>query len=161
MQMLERKWKTIEGEVIEDLLATFATLVSEPGKEVHIGSDSQQSGKYTQYSTVLVILTPGKGGRVFYCTERVPRIKNLRERLLKEVWMSTCLGMEINAQLPDTSHMTIHIDANTNTLYKSSQYIKELTSLVVSQGFSALLKPESWCAAHVADHVVKHKVLGV
>lgn len=158
--MLEKQWKTIEGEKIEDILVTFSTLVSKPGREVHIGTDSQQSGKYTQYVTVLVVLTPGKGGRAFYLTERVFRIKSLRERLLKEVWMSTALGMEIHPHMPETNDLTIHVDANTNPIFKSSDYVKELTSMVVSQGFKVLLKPDSWCSSHVADHTVKVRVIG-
>jgi hypothetical protein len=29
--------------------------------------------------------------------------------------------------------------------------------MVVAHGFNAVLKPDAWCASHVADHCVKHK----
>jgi predicted RNase H-related nuclease YkuK (DUF458 family) len=129
-------------------------------KTVYIGTDSQQDGQKTQFVTVIVIHTPGKGGRAFYTKETVPRIKSLRERLLKEVWMSVELALEISPMLTETSDLQVHVDANPNTSFKSSQYVKELAAMVVSQGFQVMLKPEAWAAMHVADHVVKYKVIG-
>lgn len=159
--MLERVWKTIEGQeiVVADVLRDLLSFPQ--GKSVHIGTDSQQAGRHTEFVTVLVVLTEGKGGRAFYCRERVTRIKSLRERLLKEVWSSVDTGLALNGMIPDGLELTVHIDANPDLRFKSSNYIKELTSLVVSQGFKMLLKPDSWAASHTADHVVKHKVLGM
>lgn len=159
--MLTRVWKTIEGQKIKNLRETLAELLDSGERSVHIGTDSQQSGKYTEFVTVVVALAPGKGGRAFYCREQTPRVKSLRERLLKEVWMSVELGMVLNDMIPEGSPLTIHIDANPNVKFKSSAYVKELTSMVVSQGFKSLLKPDAWASSHVADHTVKVKVLGM
>lgn len=158
--MLDRVWKTLEGEVV-DLVPTFAALMASGDRNVQIGSDSQQDKKFTEFVTVVVVLTPGKGGRVFYARERTPRIKSLRERLMREVWLSVSLGMDLNDHIPESSELTVHIDANPDVRFRSSNYVKELVGLVVGQGFKAVLKPDSWCASHAADHVVKHKVLGL
>jgi predicted RNase H-related nuclease YkuK (DUF458 family) len=77
---------------------------------------------------------------------------------MKEVWTSVVLGMELNAHIPQTAGLTIHIDANPDVRFKSSQYVKELASMVVSQGFEAKVKPEAWAASFTADHVVKGEV---
>ena len=103
--------------------------------------------------TVVVILTPRKGGRVGYRREVVPRITSLRERLLKEVWKSVDLGLQLTSIV--TGELTVHIDANPVVAHKSSAYVQELVGLVVGQGFKALIKPESWAASHAADHVVR------
>ena len=103
--------------------------------------------------TVVVILTPTKGGRVAYRREVVPRITSLRERLLKEVWKSVDLGLQFSPIVK--GDLTVHIDANPVVAHKSSQYVQELVGLVVGQGFKALIKPESWAASHAADHVVR------
>lgn len=158
--MLDRTWKTIDGQKVE-LLPLFKELMALGDRSVQIGSDSQQDGKFTELVTIVVILQPGKGGRAFYTRERLPRIKSLRERLMREVWMSVTTGMELNDFIPEDVDLTIHIDANPNTKFKSSAYVKELTGMVVGQGFRAVLKPDSWCASHAADHVVKHKILGM
>lgn len=154
--MLEKTWKTMTGRRQVDLLAEMkATMEENPDREVIIGTDSQNSGHITEYITVVVVLTPSKGGRVFYTRDRVPRIRSLRERLMKEAWMSVELGMELSAVVPDTSKMTIHIDANPDTQFRSSDVVQEMVGLVVGQGFGAVTKPDAWAASHAADHIVK------
>jgi len=159
--MLEKMWKTLEGVHVVDMKSTFKEIVSGGKREIHIGTDSQQKGRFTEYVTVIVLLEEGKGGRAFYTSEKVPRIKSLRERLMKEVWMSVNVGLELNEDIPAEHALTIHVDANPDVRFKSSSYVKELTAMVVSQGFDAVLKPNSWCASHAADHVVKGKVKGM
>jgi predicted RNase H-related nuclease YkuK (DUF458 family) len=157
--MLDKKdWKTIDGVRVSSILEDFKTALVGEDREVHIGTDSQQNGKFTQYVTVLVVVMKGKGARAWCTKERVPRIRSLRERLMKEVWTSVMLGMELNAHIPETAGLTIHIDANPDVRFKSSEYVKELAAMVVSQGFEAKVKPEAWAASFTADHVVKGDV---
>ena len=157
--MLGRQWKTVNGAKVKDTYAELSEAL-QGQRPVYIGTDSQQDGTRTQFVTVIVVHQPTKGGRVFYTTEAVPRIKSLRERLLKEVWLSVATALEVNPMLAEESELEVHVDANPNTKFKSSQYVKELASMVVSQGFKAVLKPDGWAAAHAADHVVKYKVIG-
>lgn len=157
--MLGRSWKTIEGKRVENLYGALQEAF-QGVRVVHIGTDSQQDGMRTQFVTVIVIHDPGHGGRAFYTVESVPRIKSLRERLLKEVWLSVATALEVNPMLAEESELQVHVDANPDTKFRSSAYVKELAAMVVSQGFTAVLKPEAWAAMHVADHVVKYKVIG-
>jgi predicted RNase H-related nuclease YkuK (DUF458 family) len=145
-------WKTL-GEIRIADIVEFVAEASRAGQAVHVGTDSLQSGRVTQFVTVVVILTPGKGGRVAYRREVVPRITSLRERLLKEVWKSVDLGLQFSPIVK--GDLTVHIDANPVVAHKSSLYVQELVGLVVGQGFKALIKPESWAASHAADHVVR------
>ena len=146
------EWKTIKNEAINDIKA-FIAKAAAGGQEVYIGTDSLQSGRYTQFVTVVAILTPGKGGRAAYCQERVPKIKSMRERLLKEVWKSVDFGLGICDIVP--GRLTVAIDANPEIRFASSHYIHELVGLVVGQGFKVQVKPESLAATHIADHVVR------
>lgn len=146
------KWKTLgNGQKIESIVE-WVREAAKGGQEVHIGTDSLQTGKFTQFVTVAVIHTPGKGGRVAYTREVLPRIKSLRERLMKEVWRSVEVGM----QLGDMD-ITVHVDANPEEQHMSSKYVQELVGLVVGQGFKHKIKPDSWAASHAADHVVRFK----
>lgn len=163
--MLEKKWKSLAGEPVDLRSAVLEEIRSATVPvEVHIGSDSQQFGKETQYVTVLVVVREGKGGRVFFTRERLPRIRGLRERLYREVWCTTELAMELTSS-PDIggpddimgAPITCHIDANPDPRFKSSEYVQELAGLCVGQGFKTLLKPDSWASSHAADHAVKHK----
>lgn len=169
--MLEKNWQTLAHEKVDLRVALETELrsaTSEVGgtAEVIIACDSQQVGQHTEYVTVVVVhrtgLTGGKGGRVFFCRERVPRVKELRERLWKEAWRSVELAMELTAT-PDVGEVypieisAIHIDANVDPKHKSSKYVEELVGLVMGQGFRAVVKPEAFAASHAADHAVKHK----
>ena len=145
-------WKTLGETKIPDILA-FVAEASQDGQAVHVGTDSLQRGRFTHLVTVVVILTPRKGGRVAYRRELVPRITSLRERLLTEVWKSVDLGLQLAPLVK--GDLTVHIDANPVVAHKSSAYVQELVGLVVGQGFKALIKPESWAASHAADHVVR------
>jgi len=152
--MIELRWKTIDGRPI-DLRKEFMEAVKEGDREVHIGTDSQQKTGVTSFVTVLVVLQPGKGGRAFCVKDKSPRIRSLRERLLKEVWLSVSLGMELERLMPVKSPLTIHIDANPDVKFRSSDHVKELVGMVVGQGFRSLVKPDSWCATNCADRIVK------
>lgn len=151
-EYLRVMWKTLKDEIVPDIKA-FIAEAAKGGQTVHIGTDSLQAGTKTQFVTVVVVLTPMKGGRVAYYREVVPRIKSLRERLLREVYKSTELALEIQEIVP--GELTVHIDANPEVKFKSSQYVQELVGLVVGQGFKALIKPQSWAASHAADHIVR------
>lgn len=163
--MIEKTWKSLSGETINLLDAINHEInTSEVPVEIHIGSDSQQDGKNTVYVSVVVVQKVGRGGRVFYTREKVTRIKSLRERLHKEVWHTTEIAMELTTE-PDIgasdvlskAQITLHIDANPDPQYKSSEYVKELASLAMGQGFRTFIKPDAWAAGHAADHIVKGK----
>jgi len=145
-------WKTLSETHVPDILS-FVETAAKTGQSVHLGTDSLQTGKFTQFVTVVVVLTPGKGGRVVYSRDVVPRIKSLRERLLKETWRSVDLGLKLTGMVP--GDLTVHIDANPIAAHRSSNYVQELVGLVVGQGFKALIKPDAWAASHAADHVVR------
>ena len=152
--MNERKtrWVTLSDKSDIGDIKEFIVANTKDGQEVHVGTDSLQHGRYTDFVTVVVILNPPKGGRVVSQRLIVPRMKSLRERLTKEVWLSVELALTL-----DQPNLTIHIDANPKEKYPSSKYVEELAGMVVGQGFTALIKPDSWAATHVADHCVRFK----
>ena len=160
--MIEKNWKTLAGQDVDLRASLMEELALVPDAEVIIACDSQQVGQSTEYVTVVVVHRPAKGGRVFFCRERIARVRELRERLWKEAWRSVELAMELSST-PDIGKgdaipvSAIHIDANVDQRHKSSKYVEELVGLVMGQGFRAVVKPESFAASHAADHAVKHK----
>jgi predicted RNase H-related nuclease YkuK (DUF458 family) len=151
---MKTRWKTLKEDRVDDI-AAFVARACRDGQPVHVGTDSLQTGRHTQFVTVVVILNPGKGGRAAYVREIVPRIRSLRERLLLETWKSVELGLQLSPAIP--GELSVHIDANPLPKHSSSAHVHELVGLVVGQGFKALIKPDSWCATHAADHVVRHQ----
>jgi predicted RNase H-related nuclease YkuK (DUF458 family) len=145
-------WKTLTGQAIGDVV-DFVRDHAQEGQIVHLGTDSLQLRRHTRFVTVVAILTPGHGGRAIWTRVVRPRIPSLRERLLREVWLSVELGLRLHPVVPGPLH--VHIDANPIAHYKSSAYVQELVGLVVSQGFRAVIKPESWAASRAADRLVR------
>lgn len=146
------KWKTLSNVPIPDIVE-FVRNEAMMGQSVHVGTDSLQTGRFTQFVTVVAILTPHKGGRVAYTREVVHRIKSLRERLLREVAKSVDLAMQLEPVVKGV--LTVAIDANPDLKYRSSAYVQELVGYVVAQGFEVAVKPDAWCATTAADHVVR------
>jgi predicted RNase H-related nuclease YkuK (DUF458 family) len=157
--MFGKVWKTVEGVKIENFEEELSAAIRGV-QTIFVGTDSQQDAMKTQYVTVIVVHNPGHGGRAFYTKETVPKIKSRRERLVKEAWLSVAVAMELSPLLSEEASLEIHLDANPNTKFESSKYVKEMVSMVVSQGFAYKIKPEAWAAMHVADHVVKTRVIG-
>jgi predicted RNase H-related nuclease YkuK (DUF458 family) len=69
------------------------------------------------------------------------------------VWLSVELGLRLSPVVPGP--LSVHIDANPVQTHRSSRYVQELVGLVVSQGFRAVIKPESWAASRAADRMVR------
>ena len=145
-------WRTLSGERIEDVLEFVRDHAGE-GQSVHVGTDSLQLARVTRFVTVVAILKPGRGGRAAFTRETSPRITSLRQRLMREVWLSVDLGLWLHPVVP--GDLTVHIDANPAVTHWSSAYIQGLVGLVVSQGFRAQVKPGSWAASHAADRMVR------
>ena len=145
-------WRTLTGRAIGDVVE-FVREQARDGQVVHLGTDSLQRARHTRFVTVVAILTPGRGGRAIWTRATCPRIASLRERLLREVWLSVELGLRLSPVVPGALH--VHIDANPVERHKSSAYVQELVGLVVSQGFRAVIKPDSWAASRAADRLVR------
>jgi len=145
-------WSTISGVDVPSI-EQYVAEAAKGGRVVHIGTDSLQCGKETQFVTVVAVLTPHSGGRAAYSRVIVPRMTSLRERLLKEVWYSVELGLQLSKFVD--GELTVHVDANPKERYMSSKYVQELVGLVLGQGFKVLIKPDSWAATHAADHIVR------
>lgn len=159
MELDEIAWKNISDDDVFDIKDQIVKASLE-NKKIHIGCDSQQRcNDKTEFVTVLVILTPGKGGRIFYTKKIVDRIASLRERLLKEVMHSIELAITVSQLISESTEVCVHVDANPNLKFKSSKHIQDLIGYVMGQGFTCITKPDSWAAMNVADRIVKNKHL--
>lgn len=150
---LRRPWRTLSEVKVEDI-SVWVKEAIKGGQHVHIGTDSLQTSRTTSFCTVVVILTPGKGGRAAYSRRTTPRIKSLRDRLAQETWDSLEIAMELAPIVKND--LTIHLDVNVDEKYRSTQYRQELVGAVVGQGFKYLVKPDSWASSHIADWAVRH-----
>ena len=153
------RWWTLGGVEMLDVMTTVEQMLDQ-GRTVHIGTDAQQSARRMEFVTVLCVLNPGKGGRVFYTRQFADKEMSLFDKLSMETWLSLELALQMNAEfdLPlEKKRIWVHVDANPDTRFDSSSYVKQLAGMVAGSGFPVLVKPDAWCASHVADFAVKNK----
>jgi predicted RNase H-related nuclease YkuK (DUF458 family) len=151
----DHEWFTLNNEDVFDIKEAIKAATAIGDKVVLIGTDSQMFERKIDFVTAIVIVTPGKGGRAFYTKEKNKKFNSLREKLVKETWMSVQVAMEIEPLLPESCDLAVHIDASQDKRWRSSKHVQELVGMVVGQGFTAVTKPRAFAASHVAEHIVK------
>ena len=152
-----KQWMTFDRVPIESIEKILELVQSDT--LIKIGTDAQRIGRRTDFVTVLILYKPGKGGRVFYTKEKVARELSLWEKLSKETWLSLEVAMQVDGLLHIQDRIEVHVDANTDKQFDSSDYVKQLVGMVIGQGFNYVLKPEAAASSHAADHIVKNKHL--
>lgn len=81
---------------------------------------------------------------------------SLQHKLFTEVGLSLEIALALcETVLPED--IQVHVDANTDEKWRSGEFHQNLAAMVVANGFNVILKPDAWCASHVADHAVKNK----
>lgn len=148
-------WRTLSGAPIPDLTQAVTGLLNGTEQVIHVGTDSQHYGYHTNYVTVVAVIDPGKGGRVFYQRAQVPKIASLAHRLFQEAELSIATALVLNDSV--AHDIVVHVDANEDMRHRSSKYVRALSGMVIGHGFQVRVKPNSWCATHVADYLVKGK----
>ena len=155
----DSRWWTLAGAEVLDVMGTVRRLLDN-GQVVHIGTDAQKTARRMEFVTVACVLNPGKGGRVFYTRRSDRKDVSLFEKLSTETWLSLDLAIRMHEAFElatDLQQIWVHVDANPDKRYDSSNYVKQLAGMVAGSGFPVLVKPNAWCASHVADYAVKNK----
>ena len=146
----ERNWRSYDGDPID-----IESFIKTYGRErlIFIGTDSQNytCGQYTKFSTTIIMYDLGHGGIWTMATEKFRYIENLRERLLRETWVSVETALYVNNVIPSADIITIHVDVNADMRFKSGKYRDELVGMVAAQGFDVAVKPDAWASSKVAD----------
>ncbi len=154
--MLERDWFTLYGEPV-NIKRAIAESTEGPDKSIIIGTDSQRFDHHEDFITVIVVRTEMKGARVFFTKERELKYYTLRDKLIKEAYMSIQTAHELAPILPDSCKIAaLHADVNPDPEKgKSAKYEREIVGYIKGNGFPVMTKPDGWAASHVAEHILK------
>ncbi len=171
--ILEKDWRTLSKRGVADVREAVADAMvrwhgskfaksaldnaGNKGRIIHIGTDAQKHGRNTDFVTAVVVLNPGHGGIAFYAKTRMQHVNSLQYKLFTEVGLSLEIALALCEFGINAEAIDVHVDANTNLKWESGPFHQRLSGMVVAHGFNAVLKPDAWCASHVADHAVKHK----
>ncbi|MCD6500548.1 hypothetical protein J7K42_00825 [bacterium] len=150
------------NRVIEEI---FNYMKEKPHKfyDIVVGCDSS-CGENLSFPAVIVILRVGEGGRFFLKKIRYPasqkkRFSNWHQRILQEVLLSCELALSLREAIQKKikkAKTSLHyqfryIHADIGEGGPTKDMIREIVSLIKSNGFEPKIKPESFAASVVAD----------
>ncbi len=121
----------------------------------YVGSDSKIDKNKITLVSVICFHQDGKSGKIFYLKEKVNKkeFPNLRTRMLLEAFRSLEVADELQKQF--YNYIEIHLDIGDSKKSKTALYEKELQSLIRSQDYPCLIKPNSF-ASFIADKILKN-----
>lgn len=150
-------FKKFTGEKLENVGEYVKNYIKEhfpDNIEIMIGTDSQNKGRNTIYSTVIVLYTPGHGGHCIFKRWKTPKERIRQVRLLKEVEESINVANDLVATgCPKPKY--IDIDINPNPKYKSNEVFQTAKGWVESMGYEVRFKTLAPIVTSVADWLVK------
>lgn len=148
-------FKKFTGEKLENISDYIKEYIrNNNGVEVIIGTDSQNKGRCTTYSTVIVLYTPGHGGHCIFRRWKTPKERVRQTRLLKEVEESINLANElVESGCPKPKY--IDIDVNPNPKFKSNEVYQAAKGWVEGSGYEVRFKTIAPLVTSVADWLVK------
>lgn len=148
------------AQVVEEIIGF---LKAEPGRhyKIIIGSDSERlASKEADFVTAIVVYRVGAGGRYFWRRLKAGKFFNIRDRIIKEVFLSLDAAKELLTILQKEKieaewSFEIHADVGENG--PSKVLIQEVVNIIRANNFEAKTKPESYAASNVADrHVIPY-----
>jgi len=135
---------------------------SSPESRIYIGCDSVRTrirkGVWeATYCTVVIVHHPRDGCSIFHENTVMPEYGSIKQRMLNEVSFAASAAAEVIEHI-DGRVLEIHLDINTDPLYKSSVAVKEAIGWIQGMtGITPKLKPDAWASTHVSDHIVRGK----
>jgi len=149
------KWRSYDGKKevnIDDFIKDHID------DDFYIGTDSQVHGmSRTNFTTALIAYRRGTGGYIICFNQKTSDKGNMRPRLLSEAMRSLTAAYYLDSKIPKDAVITIHLDVNANTKFKSHSCKEELVGIIMSQGkrFRPVWKPDSWGSSKAADRRTK------
>lgn len=139
-------------------IAAFMERDHEHSYKLIVGTDSQQYADIAQFVSVIVIHRMGVYARYFWTKKSMARMSSLRQRIYHEATSSLELaqkltqgvGEVLNGYLADgTCQLEVHVDIG--QFGSTRDMIREIVGMILGNGFTVKIKPESYAASSVAD----------
>ena len=122
--------------------------------KVIVGTDSEVQKDRIEFISVIVVHRVGNGARFFWKRSFTNSI-DLYSRLWQEALFSLELSKALLSKLIKEKlefEFEVHLDLGTNG--KSNSVIKEIINLIRGYGFEVKVKPHSFAASKIADHLL-------
>jgi len=142
-----RKTNGVKVNVIDH---TLEQLKNYPHASIHIGTDSQNHGDVTMYSTVIAYRFGSSGVHYIFTKHKIPKITDMWTRLWKEAEMSIETAEWLTQQI--NVKVQIDMDYNGDEEHKSHKIISAAKGWANSLGYKVNVKPNEQIATRAADY---------
>ena len=147
---MKQVFKTIKGERVNVVQHTLDILRENPNVQIHIGTDSQNFGRVTSYSTVIAYRFGSRGVHYIASKQKIPVIKDMWTKLWKEAELSIEVAEWLTQQI--NVKVEIDMDYNGDEGHKSHKLISAAKGWANSLGYKVNVKPNNQIATRAADH---------
>jgi predicted RNase H-related nuclease YkuK (DUF458 family) len=135
-------------------MVTLEEALSNKDVTYRVGCDSLNVKHHSVYIMSLVGIYPdNRGAFVFYHKEKIPKIRDIQQRLWREVEMSMEFAQMLREQFKAKIE-AIDFDLNVDEQYPSSRLAASAIGFANGAGFDAYCKPDKLYAIWASDHVV-------
>ena len=151
------QFKKFNSEILSDVTTYIKEYLNEHKNdniELIIGTDSQNKGHKTTYSTVIAMYNPGHGAHCIYRKWHEKKEKIRSVRLLHEVEMSLEIAENLKKEGINQINY-IDIDINPNPKFKSNEVYQTAKGWVESMGYEVRYKTLCPLVTSAADWIVK------
>jgi len=130
------------------------SIIARPDIRYRVGCDSMNIKNHSVYITSLVGIYPNdRGAFVFFHKEKIPKVKNIHERLWKEAEIAVAFAKFLREEL-EADIEAIDFDFNIDPQYPSSRLSAPAIGWANAEGFEAFCKPDKLYAIWASDHIV-------
>ena len=142
-----------DGTTVDIISHTLSVLEKCPHAVIHVGTDSQNGGDKTKYSTVIAYRLGTRGVHYIHKNFYVEKIKDKWDRLSKEAEYSIEVALWLQGKI--NVEIQIDLDYNEDSKYFSNKLIPMTVGWITSLGFKCNVKPNVQIATRAADHQCK------
>lgn len=151
-----KQFKKLANRENVDLIPYIKSYVEQyPETQILIGTDSQNRKHKSIYALCIGLNRPGKGAHVVYSKYEVPRIKDNRERLIKETWdtIETAEYIRENTGIRATF---LDIDINPDKQFGSNSALSACAGMCSGYGYNYRHKGDDPMLTYASDSLVKN-----
>lgn len=146
-------FKDINGHIVDPASHTLEVIKNYPYAEIHIGSDSQNIGKVSRYTTVIAYKLGSRGVHYILSKNNFNSIRDMWTRLWKEAEMSIDTAEWLTQKV--SIKVEIDMDYNGDENFKSHKLISAAKGWANSLGYKVNVKPNNQIATRAADYHCK------
>ncbi|MCS7093033.1 MAG: ribonuclease H-like YkuK family protein [Patescibacteria group bacterium] len=144
----------LDIDQLKKIIRLFMSQEKTASYNVIVGTDSQRTGpQHYDFISALIIHRVGSGGIYFWRRTTLARKISLKERIYLEAMMSLEMS-ESFVEFFKTNGISryriqIHVDIGKEG--ETRELIKEVTTIIRSNGYQPMIKPEAYGASKIAD----------